>query len=296
MIRLVLVGWPVGHSRSPAMHRAALAALHLDGTYELFPAPAADLPEAIEALRRDEELLGFNVTVPHKQAMLALVDHVEPLAARIGAINTVIRRGQLWIGANTDAEGFVRALREAGGDPEAPALVLGAGGAARAVVAALVQAGARQVDVAARRRESAVALVDELVAGTGTKGEGRTLDGLTMAFARAGTIIQATSATMDPEAAGEFADSLPWAMLQPGTTCMDLVYEPLHTAFLQRAHEAGARGIDGLGMLLHQGALAFERWTGKRAPVEVMREALYAEAHSGAGPVGTRSSDSSTSS
>ena len=271
MIRLLLIGWPVHHSRSPAMHRAALAAHHLDGTYEVFPAPPEDLAEAVAVLRGDQDVRGFNVTVPHKRAMLELVDHVEPLAARIGAINTVVRQGPLLVGANTDAEGFVRALREAGGDPEAPALVLGAGGAARAVVAGLVQAGAARVDVAARRIDAARELIDTLVDG---QGQARDLANLTVAFARAGTIIQATSATMDPEGAEAFADALPWEALQPGTACMDLVYEPLETTFLARARAAGGRPIDGLGMLLHQGALAFERWTQRRAPVEVMREAL----------------------
>lgn len=272
MIRLLLIGWPVGHSRSPAMHRAALAAHHLDGTYELLPAPPEDLAEAVSVLRQDPDVAGFNVTVPHKQAMVDLVDHVEPLAKRIGAVNTVVRQGSLLVGANTDAEGFLRALREAGGDPAAPALVLGAGGAARAVVAALVNAGAARVDIAARRREQAQALVDELV-----DGEGRALDiaNLTVAYGGAGTIVQATSATMDPEIAESFADALPWDALQSGAACMDLVYEPLETTFLAKAREHDGRPIDGLGMLLHQGALAFERWTGLRPPLEVMREALF---------------------
>jgi shikimate dehydrogenase len=272
VIRLLLIGWPVGHSRSPAMHRAALAAHHLDGSYELLPAPPEDLVEAVEVLRQDPDVAGFNVTVPHKQAMLTLVDHVEPLAKQIGAVNTVVRNGAMLVGANTDAEGFVRALREAGGDPTAPALVLGAGGAARAVIAGLARAGAARIDVAARRPAAADALVDALV-----DGEGRALDlaNLAVAFGGAGTIVQATSATMDPEVAEGFADALPWDALQPGTACMDLVYEPLETTFLARARAAGARPIDGLGMLLHQGALAFERWTGRRAPLEVMREALF---------------------
>jgi shikimate dehydrogenase len=273
MIRLLLLGWPVGHSRSPAMHRAALSAHHLDGTYELLPAPPEDLEEAVDVLRRDPDVAGFNVTVPHKQAMVALVDHVEPLARRIGAVNTVVRQGSLLVGANTDAEGFIRALREAGGDPTKPALVLGAGGAARAVVAALANAGATRIDIAARRREQAQALVDELV-----DGDGRALDigNLAVAFGGAGTIVQATSATMDPEVAESFADALPWDALQPGTACMDLVYEPLETTFLAKARAHGGNPIDGLGMLLHQGALAFERWTGRRAPLEVMRDALFA--------------------
>ncbi len=272
MIRLLLLGWPVAHSRSPAMHRAALAAHHLDGTYELLPAPPEDLREAVSVLRQDPDVAGFNVTVPHKQAMVELVDHAEPLARRIGAVNTVVRQRGLLIGANTDAEGFLRALREAGGDPNAAALVIGAGGAARAVVAALANAGAARIDVAARRREQAQALVDELV-----EGEGRALDlgNVAVAFGGAGTIVQATSATMDPEVAEAFADALPWDALQPGTACMDLVYEPLETTFLAKARAARGHPIDGLGMLLHQGALAFERWTGRRPPLEVMREALF---------------------
>lgn len=271
MIRLLLVGWPVGHSRSPAMHRAALSAHHLDGTYELFPAPPGDLADAVAVLRNDPDVLGFNVTVPHKQAMLDLVDHVEPLAKQIGAVNTVVRNGGLLVGANTDADGFLRALGEAGGDPTAPALVIGAGGAARAVVAGLARAGAARVDVAARRVDAAAALVEALVDGDGRALE---LADLTEAFGGARTIVQATSATMDPEVAETFADALPWDALAPGAACMDLVYEPLETTFLAKARAAGGQPIDGLGMLLHQGALAFERWTGRKAPLEVMREAL----------------------
>jgi shikimate dehydrogenase len=273
-MRLLLIGWPVAHSRSPAMHRAAFSAHHLDGTYEVFPVPPDDLLEAIDVIRSDESVRGFNVTVPHKRAMLGLVDHVEPIAARIGAVNTVVRQGEMWIGANTDAEGFIRALREAGGDPTAPALVLGAGGAARAVVAALDAAGAERIDVAARRRDAARAVIGDLVGG---KGDALDLGNLTVAFSRARTIVQATSATMDPEIAEPFAKALPWAVAQPGALCMDLVYAPLETHFLRYAAKAGLQPVDGLGMLLHQGALAFERWTGLRAPLEVMREALALE-------------------
>ena len=279
-MRLLLVGWPVAHSRSPAIHRAAFAAHHLDATYEVFPVPPNDLPSAIDVIRRDPSVMGFNVTVPHKEAVLSLVDHVEPTAARIGAVNTVVRQGSLLVGANTDAEGFVRALREGGGDPKAPALVIGAGGAARAVVTALSQAGAARIDVAARRHDKAAALCRSLV-----EGPGRPLDlkNLAVAFGRARTIVQATSATMvypddaHGSAAETFADALPWSAAHASATAVELVYEPLETTFLQQAAEVGMRRVDGLGMLLHQGALAFERWTGLRPPLDVMREALISD-------------------
>lgn len=263
-MRLALVGWPVAHSKSPAMHRAALAELGLDGTYEVLPVPPGGLSGAVGALR-DAKVDGFNITVPHKQAVRSYLDHEEPIATRIGAVNTVINLGGQWVGTNTDAEGFVRGLREASIDPAAPTLVLGAGGAARAVVAGLVDAGAA-VQIAARRDAQAREL-----ASLGA--EPRPWSDLEGCFERAEMVVQATSATLSDESAVPFVDSLPWSHVG-SAVCVDLVYQPRPTRFIERAQTLGCTTQDGLPMLLHQGVLAFERWTGHPAPIAVMRAAL----------------------
>lgn len=264
-MRLALLGWPVAHSRSPAMHRAALEALGIDGVYEAVPVPPGGLAEALRALRATG-IDGFNVTVPHKRAIASHLDATEPVATRIGAVNTVLRVGNAWMGTNTDAEGFVRGLREGGFDPKAPALILGAGGAARAVAAGLVNAGAN-VEVAARRDAQARGLT-ELGATAIPWAD------LETAFARARLVVQATSATLSEETAVPFVQELPWDALQR-PACVDLVYDPSPSFFLQRAAAVGCDIQDGFPMLLHQGAIAFERWTSLPAPLSAMRAALH---------------------
>ncbi len=246
------------------MHRAALDALGIDGVYEAVPVPPGGLAEALVALRASG-IDGFNVTVPHKRAIISHLDATEPVATRIGAVNTVLRVGNAWMGTNTDAEGFVRGLREGGFDTKAPALILGAGGAARAVAAGLISAGA-EVEVAARRDAQARELSD--LGATAV----RWAD-LESAFARARLIVQATSATLADDTAVPFVQGLPWEAAQR-PACVDLVYDPSPSLFLQRAVAVGCAIQDGFPMLLHQGALAFERWTSLPAPLNAMRAAL----------------------
>lgn len=269
-----VVGWPVEHSVSPAMHNAAYAALGLDWCYLPFPVPPERLPEAIAGVRA-LGLVGVNVTVPHKQALLALMDELTPAAAAIGAANTVIARDGRLIGHNTDAAGFLRALREAGCEPAGiTALVLGAGGAARAVVYALLEVGAR-VTVLNRTVARAETLARDL--GRGADGEvlAASLDlaALRPLVPRARLVVNATSVGM--WRAG-VAGASPWPEALPfpeDALAYDLVYNPRETAFMRQARAAGARAVNGVRMLVHQGAEAFERWTGVAAPVEVMAHA-----------------------
>lgn len=272
-----IFGYPVGHSRSPSMHNAAFAALGIDAVY----VPFEVAPESLSTALRGANAMGvrgLNVTLPHKSAIMPLLDVVEPDAQAIGAVNTVVLEDGWIAGANTDAEGLARALRAADVTlRDAAVTVIGAGGAARAAVVGLARAGACRVHVAARRPEAAAQLVQSLsdaLPNTTLVASG--MDA-TMAEAFEGTqlLVQATSATLgETPGARAFADSLPLQRLPADCVVTDLVYKPLQTAVMARAAERELRCVDGMGMLLHQGALAFERWTGQAAPLSVMAEAL----------------------
>jgi len=261
-----VIGWPVAHSRSPAMHEAALGALGIDARYVKLPVRPRDLAAAIAGVRA-LGLVGVNVTVPHKAGALPLLDEVEPQARRIGAVNTIWRDGERLLGANTDAPGLLQSLRDAEVPMRGRARILGAGGAARAAVVGLADAGFR-VDVAARRPAAAQALVD--LAG----GNARAL-GLDAPMEDVDLVVQATSATMS-DAAEAFAAGLRIETLPRSASVLDLVYTPRRTAVLEVAERRGLRTIDGLGMLVHQGALAFRRFFGEDPDVDVMRAALEA--------------------
>lgn len=259
------------------MHNAAIEALGLDAAYLPFAVPSERLPQAIEGLRA-LGIRGVNVTLPHKQAILPLLDAVEDDARAIGAVNTVIHEGDRLIGANTDAAGLARSLRDAGVPlQDANVLVVGAGGAARAAGVGLGKAGAARIVVAARRVEQARNLTRELRDACG----GASLhavslgDELAHEMPRADLLVQASSATLDDgPAAHTLAERLPLDALASSAVVTDLVYRPLHTAVMRRAETLGLKTVDGLGMLLHQGALAFERFTGQAPPIDVMRRAL----------------------
>lgn len=272
-----IFGWPVAHSRSPAMHNAAFAALGLDAVYVPFAVPPNRLPAAVDAIRA-LGIAGLNITLPHKATIMPLLDSVDATALAIGAVNTVLRDGTRLLGTNTDAEGLARSLREANvALTGANVIVLGAGGAARAAVVGLANAGAARILIAARRIGESQALTAAIAQACGST-QLLALDlglSLTRAAADCTLLIQATSATLgEAQATRDFAEALPLRALPPNAVVCDLVYKPLRTAVLQRAHALGLRTVDGLGMLLHQGALAFEHWTGQGAPLAVMRAAL----------------------
>jgi len=267
-----LIGYPVEHSLSPAMHNRAFAALGLNWCYLPLPVPPGRLGEAIAGLRA-LGFVGANVTVPHKQAVMSYLDEVAPGAQAIGAVNAIVVRKEL-IGHNTDWQGFLTALSDGGFDPQGKrAVVLGAGGAARAVVYALAHAGA-QVTVLNRTPSRAQALVQDF--SPVFPALPLTPQTLKERTAEAHLLVNATPVGMWPEVARSvWPEDL---ALPSHLTVFDLVYNPRQTRLLQQAEAAGATGIGGLGMLVHQGAAAFELWTGEKAPVETMyaaaREAL----------------------
>ena len=261
-----VIGDPVRHSLSPAIHNAAFAALGLDWVYVAFPVPAGQGGEAVAAART-LGLAGLSVTMPHKAPVAAACDDLTDDARALGAVNTVVigDDGRA-LGASTDGEGFLAALAEDGiaVGPGTTVLVVGAGGAAKAVVLALARAGA-EVTVAARRAEAA-AEAAALAPGVGTCPLGSP-GALAPAMAKAELVVNATPAGMDG-AAVPFEPGL----LRPGQTVADLIYHPAETPLLAAARTLGARTHNGLGMLIHQAAAAFTLWTGRPAPLEAMRE------------------------
>jgi shikimate dehydrogenase len=254
------------------MHNAAFAALGIDAQYELWPTEIHEIPERIATIRLPG-MLGANVTVPHKQAVMPCCDRLSETAQRAGAVNTLIPASDGLLGDNTDVHGFAQSVREAIGSGEVPdhALLLGAGGAARGVVVALLELGVDHITIAnrtpARAQEIADALADD--AGTITA---ISLDHLEEIAPDVGFLINSTSV-------GWHGDELPvreafLAGLEASTLVADLTYR--ETALLRIAAQRGLRTMDGSGMLIHQGARAFELWTGQSAPVEIMRQAFFA--------------------
>ena len=269
-----LIGWPVEHSLSPTMHNAAFAALGLEWAYVPLPVRPEDVEPALKGLAA-LNFVGANVTVPHKQAVMRHIDELSDAARITGAVNTIHIRDGKFYGYNTDAIGFLNALREAGCEPKGLRVaVLGAGGAARAVVFALARAEADSIIVFNRTAERAAFLVDDLAdvfPDSRLTFETLTAEALIALDNAVDLIVNTTSVGMYPE-----IDSSPWPVDVPlprQAILYDLVYNPLETVFLRSAKTMQLRAIDGLGMLVHQGAFAFETWTGRPAPLAAMRDA-----------------------
>ncbi len=258
-----VLGHPVAHSLSPAMHNAAFGALGLPHRYEARDVPPAGLPAAVTHLRALTDLVGANVTVPHKEAIGGLLDLVTPEARAIGAVNTIVRAGSRLEGHNTDRVGFAAALAErevavAG----QRVLVLGAGGAARAAVLSLLAAGATVV--VANRTMARAAQLTAVLGGTliaWPEAGGDALAGIDI-------LVNATSAGLQGE------DPLPGVVLSSRLAVFDLIPTARLTPLLTRSSAAGCRTVDGLLMLLHQAAASFTLWTGENAPIPAMRAAL----------------------
>ena len=267
-----IMGWPVAHSRSPALHGYWLKELGIDGAYVPMAVKPEDLRRALQAL----PALGFagcNLTIPHKEEALRAVDEYEPSAKRAGGVNTVVIRanGRI-VGSSTDGFGFIAALRaELTGFNAAsgPAVVLGAGGAARAIVAALLDEGAREVRLVNRTPERAARLAKEL----GGAVRGVAWEAREEALADASLLVNATSLGMEGQPALELAlDELP-----RDAVVNDIVYVPLETPLLAAARARGNRCVDGLGMLLHQARPGFAAWFGVEPQVtEGLRQAVLA--------------------
>jgi shikimate dehydrogenase len=256
-----LIGNPVGHSLSPPMHEAAYAESGLDARYVTFEPEKGDGAAAVRAAET-LGVRGLNVTIPFKSDVVEAVEP-DPLAARIGAVNTVDFSTSPPTGYNTDAAGARRALEHHGVDiGESEAVLVGAGGAGRAVAYALADAGA-SLTVVNRTVETA----EELADAVGAEADG--LAALPERVADADLLVNATSVGME-----EDRSPVPADCLHGGLTVMDAVYAPLDTRLLREARAAGAAVVDGAWMLLYQGVVAFERWTGEDAPVGAMNDAL----------------------
>ena len=274
--RAGLFGYPLAHSISPAFQQAAFDHYSLPVRYDAWPTPPEELGAEIRKLR-GEEFLGANVTVPHKEAVMTLLDGVDPWAELIGAVNTIVNDQGRLIGSNTDADGFIRALREhAGMDPQGQrVLLLGAGGSARAAAFALAKGGAASIAIANRTLSRAESLARDVRKLSGNVTvvplEGGSLESPDTS-GRADLIVNCTSMGMlHGEAEGR--TPIDGRLITPGVLVYDLVYNPPETPLLREAQGAGARTLGGLPMLVYQGAASFERWTGKDAPIEVMFEA-----------------------
>lgn len=275
-----VIGDPVRHSLSPVLHNAAFTALDLDWVYVALPVQPGDGARAVAAMST-LGIDGLNVTMPHKAAVAEAVDRCSPVAARLGAVNTVVRSADGLLGESTDGEGFLTALRvDEGFDPDgARCLVVGAGGAARAVVLALAEAGASEVVVVARRQAAAAAAAS-LAGPAGRPGTAEEADGCALVvnatpLGMDAVVVELPGAGTAPGAVPELP--VPERCLGPGQVVADLVYQPMRTPFVEAARARGAVAVNGLGMLIHQAALSFRLWTGEDPPLEVLSAAALAE-------------------
>jgi shikimate dehydrogenase len=270
--RVVLIGHPVAHSLSAVMHQAAFDALKIDARYELWDRTLMQLPGAIDELRGDE-FLGANVTIPYKERVVPLIDRATEEAQATGAVNTITREGRRLIGHNTDVAGFKVALDRLVGRQKMPrqAVVLGAGGGARAVVHGLITEGFLRVVVFNRHLHRAEALVRHF-ARSAAHMELRAMPWhesiIEAELAKTKLLVNATSVGL----ADENESPIPAEIIPPDLLVLDLIYA--RTKLLRDAEAAGCTVMDGELMLLHQGAAAFTLWTGQPAPLDVMQAAL----------------------
>jgi shikimate dehydrogenase len=269
-----VMGDPVEHSVSPAMHNAAFRALGLDYAYMPFHVRKGDLPAALQGMRA-LNIRGLNVTIPHKVAILPLLDEIDPLARQVGAVNVLVNDSGRLSGYNTDAEGFLQLLSEHGIEVQGKSIsVLGAGGAAMAICFALASRGA-SLTILNRTHATASKCAAAISSSTGRPAKALELTRANLAsvLKGAGMLINASSVGMLPAVDATLVDH---ELLGPHLTVIDIVYNPHKSKLLEEAEQAGARTINGLEMLIRQGALAFEKWTGRQPPLNVMRKAATA--------------------
>jgi len=266
-----LIGDPVEHSMSPVMQNAAFRELKLDYIYVPFRVKSAELGQAIAGMRA-LNIRGLNVTVPHKVAGVQFLDELDHLAEKIGAVNTIVNDDGVLTGYNTDATGFLQALLEREIEPSGKtAVILGAGGAARAIAFILAERGATLLILnRALELDWAEELARRLSETFNKKVEALELnrENLAPALDKADILVNATSVGMSPTAD---ETPVPADRLRPDLIVYDIVYNPMKTRLLREAEAAGASTIGGVDMLVWQGALAFEKWTGRKAPVELMK-------------------------
>jgi shikimate dehydrogenase len=269
--RVVLIGHPVAHSLSGAMQQAAFDALGIDARYELWDRAPIALPEAIAEVRGDD-FLGVNITIPHKERVVPMIDKLTEEAQATGAVNTLTREGRRLVGHNTDVPGFAAALDKLVGRQKMPrqAVVLGAGGGARAVVYGLIRAGFLRIVVFNRhlhRAEGLVKFFGRSAAHMELKAMPWHESIIESELARTKVLVNATSIGLADD-----ISPIPGEVITGDLLVLDLIYK--RTRMLRDAESAGAAALDGETMLLHQGAAAFTLWTGQPAPLEVMGQAL----------------------
>ncbi len=272
MNRLGVLGNPLGHSISPQMHNAALEALNMtDWSYELVETTYEQLDGTIKRLAR--EFQGFNVTIPYKEKIIPWLDGIDRYARAAGAVNTVKVEDGCLFGTNTDGRGYLKSLEDRNIDVTGmKVLILGSGGAARGVSTAMGLSGAGSIDISSRKKERGMRLVHILKA---LKVQSNWLDFANLGKRKIGgydLIVNTTPVGMSPHDGDLLA--FPYDLLEPHQVLSDLIYRPQNTRFLQEGTKRGLTTVDGLGMLLHQGALAFSHWTGQQAPLDVMEQAL----------------------
>ena len=265
--RAFLIGHPLGHSLSPVFHNAAFAAAGINATYRLADVVPDDLTATVAALRA-RDVYGANVTVPYKQAVLPMLDAISDEAAALGAVNTIVNGAGRLTGLNTDVPGFAADIRERGiAIAGQQVVMLGAGGAARGVAAALVGMSVGRLIIANRSRDRALAIQQRYPATVTVTG---------IAPRDLAAVLPDTALLVNATSVGLHGEETPFAaelltQLPQTAAVYDLIYRP--TALLRAAQAQNLRAVDGLGMLIHQGALAWEAWTGRRAPLVVMWQA-----------------------
>jgi len=267
-----VIGDPIEHTMSPVMHNAAFSELGLDYVYVAFRVKSEELAGAIEGMRA-LNIRGLNVTIPHKVSIIPLLDSLDPLAEKLDAVNTVVNRDGLLKGYNTDASGFLQALLNKGVTPEGKnAVILGAGGAARAISFVLAE---RKANLLILNRLEEMDWAEELARKISSVfgQEVRALElqeaNLRTALSKAELLVNATSVGMSPNTN---LTPVPARLLRPDLVIFDIVYNPIKTKLTTEASLAGCETVMGLDMLVWQGALAFEMWTGKKAPVDLMKK------------------------
>lgn len=278
MKQVGLIGYPVSHSLSPQMQQAAFDALGIEARYVLWETQPGTLAQRIASLR-SPGVLGANVTIPYKEDVVSLLDEYDAAAVKIGAVNTIVNRDGRLVGYNTDAAGFIRALTDFTGCAfdchGKKAVILGTGGAARAAAVALLENGVGELALLGRTHRRVDALVNHLRAmDSGNK----RVSGASLGSAEANRFLSVADLLVNATPVGLRMDDeallVDIDLLQAGAFVMDMVFNSSQTRLLGAAHARGCHVLNGLAMLLYQGALAFELWTGRAAPVEPMRAAL----------------------
>ncbi len=274
---LGVIGHPVEHSLSPVMHNAALAQLGLDYIYLPFPIKPENLEVAIAGFAAIN-VVGFSVTIPHKQAIMPLLSEITPIAQSIGAVNTVSRQNNQWVGTNTDIEGFIAPLQTTYQQDwsQKVAVILGHGGAARAVVAGCQQLGLSQIHVVGRNMQRLLEFRNSWEnTPIAAKLQIHLWDDLAQLIPQANLLVNTTPVGMYPHIDDSPVSVEDMQKLSPGAIAYDLIYTPNATQFLQQAQKQGAIAINGLEMLVQQGVAALKIWLQRETlPIEVMREAL----------------------